>query len=63
MKKYLNGGIETIVAIVIVVGLVLLGIIVAVLPILTETENLSDTAQTGISGIGSAMGYDKPQGN
>jgi len=58
MGQKLKGGVETIIAIVIVVGLVILGIVLAIIPIMNETNDLSDTAQGGISGLGSAMGYD-----
>ena len=61
MKK-LKGGIETIITIIIVVGLVLLAIILAVLPLIEETQHFSDTGVKGISSIGSAMGFDRDEG-
>ena len=49
MKRQLRGGIETIVGVVILVGLVIVGIVTAVIPIIDNGEDLSTTA-TGAMG-------------
>ena len=51
MDKKLRGGIDSIVALVILVGLVIVGIVVAVIPIINQGENLSETATGAMSDL------------
>ena len=57
MKKKLNGGVETIIALIIIVGLVLALIISVVVPMAGETKNLGDEGTSGLKQLQSNMGY------
>lgn len=49
MKKQLKGGIDSIIGLVILVGLVITGIVVAVIPIINQGEALGETATGAMS--------------
>lgn len=55
MKEKLKGGIDSIVGLVILVGLVIAGIIVAIVPLIDQGEDLASTATSGMSGLQSII--------
>ena len=55
MKKKLKGGIETIIATIILAGIVIALILVAVLPMTNEIEGTAETGRTAISSLKSAI--------
>ena len=55
MKEKLKGGIDSIVGLVILVGLVIAGIIVAIVPLIDQGEDLASTATGGMGGLQSII--------
>jgi len=60
MNEKLKGGIETIIAIIIVTALVIVLIISVIVPMATRTNALGSQGVSDISALGSMMGYDEP---
>lgn len=56
MNKKLKGGIEGIVALIIIVGIVIALIIATILPATREAKALGDQGTTKISNLGDAIG-------
>ncbi|MBP3284813.1 MAG: hypothetical protein J6M02_04880 [Clostridia bacterium] len=62
MKKKLKGGIETIIALIIIVGLVLALIISVVVPMAGSTKDLGDEGTAGLKQLQQSMGYTSQNG-
>ena len=60
--KLKKGGIESIIAIVIIVAIVMMLIYVSVIPIANESEKLTDTGVEALTGLGTIIdpGYSDP---
>ena len=57
MKEKINGGIETIIAIIIITALVVILLISVVVPLATETDKMGERGTKDLMDLQSEMGY------